>query len=944
MLNPNWPLVETAWGPLWDAGGGRIPPDRYVEVRPIGQFATGRGRQYQLDQVQAGTSSMVLPNTNGSLDPDNTAGPFAGRILPFQPIRRRAQCPPTVNLLNQAQATGGDVGGQPLGVISTADDGPRVLSGTDTAPQFVASGTAWQGGTVAQFAVGTGAAAGAWICYTEQPAVLPGQTYTMQMRVRCITPGVTVQVAAAFRTRTATDTAATTAAGATASLVGSATAAWTTVTVTATAGATSAWMQTGLQAVATPGTAATVQVDGWQLEKGAAASAWVLPGVWYPVTGQFVERWPADWTDSGTRGIVSPTGVDVLALLSQYTLADPLTEEINRHNPRFLFRLDDPQGSEAAADATGHYAPAPVKHSKYGPGIVTFGTDITAADAAGAFTGAPGPVLNLTNTYPGTNAITAASYLSLDAVGIRGPANPQGAWTRALAFRYTGPPPSAGNNATMWSMFDARRPDLLNVIQVTLNDAGLFSIALRGPSAATPLSFTNPFTGRLDDANWHFAMFCYDPAADTFTTQVDTGYAIWSGVNAEGQLPAVGGLVSDSFGNYVDTTKGAETVDNWSGDLAFACEFPSALTLDERTRLYLAWKASFSGESTGSRYARILSYAGYQGTSRIDNGQTTSMGPANIGGQDAVSALQAVVDTEGGSHYVDGAGRLVFADRGRRYNALTPQFVFGERTGEWPYEACQPDFDSTHLGGIVQVTQESTGQVFTATDDASVTAYFPRTLTRTVNALDPLECQDAAAYLGARYAQPATRVAALKLHPSAYPALWPVCLSLEQGTRIRVMRRPLGAPPIQIEAFVEKLDWSQTDGGDAVLTLQASRADTTLYGLFAAWHTTLKAAVLAGATTITVNASADTVNPLAVQLAAGQQLVLGQGTANQETVTVKSVGATAPGWTSAVITLTAATAHSHAVGEWVNEPLPTGVTDPTAYDAVSGFDQVAFAY
>jgi hypothetical protein len=62
-INANWPVVETGWGPYWDANGGAVPPDRYSEVRPIGAFNVGRGRQYALDQVQAGTSSMTLPNT-----------------------------------------------------------------------------------------------------------------------------------------------------------------------------------------------------------------------------------------------------------------------------------------------------------------------------------------------------------------------------------------------------------------------------------------------------------------------------------------------------------------------------------------------------------------------------------------------------------------------------------------------------------------------------------------------------------------------------------------------------------------------------------------------------------------------------------------------------------------------------------------------------------------
>src|SRR5690349_24242968 len=56
-----------------------------------------------------------------------------------------------------------------------------------------------------------------------------------------------------------------------------------------------------------------------------------------------------------------------------------------------------------------------------------------------------------------------------------------------------------------------------------------------------------------------------------------------------------------------------------------------------------------------------------------------------------------------------------------------------------------------------------------------------------------------------------------------------------------------------------------------------------------------------------------------------RSLVLGLGTANQETVTILSVGTTSPGWTTATITLQAATTKSHTSGDTVCEPLPTGV-------------------
>ncbi len=73
--------------------------------------------------------------------------------------------------------------------------------------------------------------------------------------------------------------------------------------------------------------------------------------------------------------------------------------------------------------------------------------------------------------------------------------------------------------------------------------------------------------------------------------------------------------------------------------------------------------------------------------------------------------------------------------------------------GEWPYEDCQLDFDSTHLSNQVTVTQEAGGQNFYA-QATSNTNYFQRTMTRTINSSSALECQDAANYLLSRQQTP----------------------------------------------------------------------------------------------------------------------------------------------------------------------------------------------
>ena len=95
------------------------------------------------------------------------------------------------------------------------------------------------------------------------------------------------------------------------------------------------------------------------------------------------------------------------------------------------------------------------------------------------------------------------------------------------------------------------------------------------------------------------------------------------------------------------------------------------------------------------------------------------MAPAtDIADTDAVTALQAVTDTEGGVMFADAAGNMAFHKRTRRWNPVPATVVFGENAaaGELPYED-QPvfDYDPTLVTNLAEVTHSATGVVYTAT-------------------------------------------------------------------------------------------------------------------------------------------------------------------------------------------------------------------------------------
>jgi hypothetical protein len=588
-------------------------------------------------------------------------------------------------------------------------------------------------------------------------------------------------------------------------------------------------------AVSTAATA--VQVDGWQLEKGTSATTFTVPNKWYPVYSGFVERWPSSWALDNSYGVVSPTAVDALALLSQRQLADPLTEELKAHNPRFLYKLNDPEGSTAFADSTGNRVPLPVGKSKYGAGTVTAGVAITSASPTGAFVG-DGTVVTL-----GANRTTSAgSFLDLTQTGTIGPAATT--FTRVIAFRLTGT--LDANENALWVALDAHNgaiPD--SELRMFVDHLGAPSVTMAnffnaGESLSLPMN--------VADGNWHLMMVGLDPSGTgRLFLACDDQYAASSTDASTGQGAATfpRDLVTDTVGAFRYTTGGVQS--QWNGSIAYVGEMADALTQTDCLNLYNAWRTAGGGESTDARYARILRYAGYTGATALDAGQTRSMGPATFAGQDALSALESVVQTETGEHYVDAAGTITFRSRAARYNTISPAYTFGENTagGEFPYEAVALDFDPTHLANLVTVTQASTGQTFVGSDRTSQIAYFPRTMARTVDSTSGLECQDAASYFLSRYRNPQSRVSGLKLHPSAYPALWLVCLTLELGTRIRIIRRPFGAPPIIVDAIVEQIQWDLDDGNEAFVTLQCSPVDSTPYAVFDASNSTFDAVAFA---------------------------------------------------------------------------------------------------
>ena len=710
------------------------------------------------------------------------------------------------------------------------------------------------------------------------------------------------------------------------------------VAVTATAPAGAVWARIGEQIMAPTTTTAvnTIYHSGYQMEQNSAATTWMDPGpTGYIFTG-FYERFPQTWLMSGTYGQVSAIGVDAEAVIAQDTLLAPFVEEILAINPNFFYQLNDPAGSSGCVDSAANRPAAPIENAPAGPGSLTLGSSITSTIASGGFVGTAGPVATFANTVSGPGVQRAETFVNIAKTTVAPGPPTSGSWTRMISFRST-TVPATGTEMNLWTAYPPSwNSGNLSSWWMQVYPGGFANMNIAN-SSNVGLSWTG--TTNLCDGNWHQLATVVDATLGQLRFYVDgaPAYGIGSGV----AYPT--GIVADAIGCSI-TTGTNSYCQGFVGDIACALELPTATSDAQVAALYNSWRNASAGESSGARAQRVLNWIGYTGAMAIDAGSTSNMGPASdLTGATGLDALNAIALTENGNLYVSSSGALTFTARSRRYNQTVPVCILGENVagGEWPYESASMDYDPTHLFNDIQVTQYSTSQVAESIDATSEASYLQRVLERTTNQGSFTETVDAANYLLQQYKSPRMRISDVTLHPAAVPGLWAVCMALEIGTRIRIMRRPPSAPAIAVDCFVESITWDvDPDTGDALVHLQCSPADRSAYWTLASLHTTLNAQAASGQNQATINALPDAaVNPLGASLSqnTGYQLVFDPGTAIQETMTLATNGvpSTGVGYTTAILTFASNFAFTHAAGATVCEVLPTAVTNPAAYDLAS---------
>jgi hypothetical protein len=807
--NPNWPLTVTQVA--FNAGLNFAGPPTWTDLTSrMWSFGCGRGRQYELDQVQAGLGRVVLADRDEYLNPANTSSPYSPNVLPYRQIMMQAQWPPApvgaaTNLLS---GQGIDPSFESYPAASSL---PWVLtSGTGVTPTVVAANPQQGTKSLTYNVAAGGGTSGVGLAVT----CIPGQQYTSSLYVRQVAANTTqvfINAGPAGSTTTTT--------GAYVRL---------TLTWTATQPTHQLW-------VASFGTSLSgaVNVDAIQHEPGAAVTAFATSGpTIYGVHRGFVERWPSRWNHNGMYGYAEITTVDGFAALAANKLHTEYRNMLLAKKPSLWWTLSDGSDATAWAETSGNNGPALTRQDLPGdpaagpinPVTFTSGTDVSIAGDPGA-TGVTISYADGAEQHPITTIQTGQNGKPKIRVNATGTV---AAFSVALWASWA---PMFTNTAGYFlTMFDDAYTCAFDLgWNRNVGGGGMFRPQIEtlagtfGPATydVTAYSDNKPhlIVATVDIAVAGTTVKLYIDGTLVATSPADPNPALHKQPNPYTQI-ILGALATPSTGHTYAGLPGAvyNNLAIWGA---------RALSAQDVTDLWTASKG-YPDETSGARIGRYLG-GNYNGPIAIDTGQST-MGVSNLAEDTGLlDACQAVTLSENGNFWVDGDGTLTFVARTRRYLATTSQFTFGEQ--ENPYEDdIAYDYDATLIYNDVSV-QQSAGTNAAAFDATSQTNYGPRSYQRQTNVASGLETIDAATWILATHKDPHQRISTLTIKPSHNPTLWPVALGAEIGQRVTVKRRTTAGLTMSADYFIEQISHSQKPD-EWTVSFQMSPAIGYQVGLF----------------------------------------------------------------------------------------------------------------
>ena len=612
--------------------GGTWPNDITAYFRLPEGFAITRGRSDELSQVQPGSLTITLDNTDGRFTLGSTAGGY-GAINVDRGIRVKVGVDVETNYCTNPSLESGTMAGWTAPVnASGAVSSAQAKFGTKSLALTSAANGDY----------------GYWYNDVAAPNQLitasPGEVWTGGLWVRMPRAGNVQLYVYGF------DSTAATTNGYVSAYVAVAANTWTWVSGTTPALAAGT-TTVGIAPLFIGGTLGEVSyVDGVVLEKASGITTQGFDGSFAPsgndvyvwtgtanasasvrrtftsrFTG-FVQAWPVSWPSGSDQfALVQVTALDAMARWARRELRSVPEEEILLDKPIAYYTMGDPaQASPTlntvmAVDSSGNNAPSL---------LLTYITQ----DAAN-----PNPVFG-SATGPGTDGLTAAQF-------------PPSTGKSLLSSAYLTAPTWA-ECAFLVSTTPGVRAPLIWV--------GLFALPLEVNATGfiTTQGITGPFVA---DGQTHVAATVIDTAAGLqrlYLDGVQVGTTAWAST-VDNQVVQVAPFIIGGL------TRTISHIAVGSGTPPSAARFAAHAT---------ALSTGFSSERTDQRASRLASYEGSASGTSLDTGQT-NVPFLEITGKNIADAVQQVADAEQGVAYIDGQGRTTFHNRTRSPLKATPDLT-----------------------------------------------------------------------------------------------------------------------------------------------------------------------------------------------------------------------------------------------------------------------------
>ena len=467
-------------------------------------------------------------------------------------------------------------------------------------------------------------------------------------------------------------------------------------------------------------------------------------GVTYPVYTGIADVWATQWTGE-YYGTVALSCVDQFGYLANMYLNNPAfyVNLAAGDGAQHLYRLADPPASSTIVDAIG-----------------------TAPGAAyNARSSVPGPLV--TDMQPGMNMVPNGTSPTGIALGSTVLASSN--WTIEIWAQHSAAPAA---RSYLWS----------NGFQgITGNPPGVAVwVGTDGrPGFSDPLPTDHTGGTSIADGLWHHLALTYTDSTTTFVLYVDGVSTITAAGVAGFTFPSANSLIGMA---------------TWAtpacyGSVANFATYPTALTGARIVAHYQT--AVFPAEPSGTRISRIATLMSIP-AGTVDTGvsQIQPLTQAGLQGQQTLTYLQTVEDSELGLLYIAADGRLNFQSRGTIYTKSTSTQTFTDAPGGIPFEL-SPQI-ATDTQDVYELIQLQRNNGVTQTAGATNGPFGARTYSRTglLNTSDA-ELQGMANFLVAQFATPVPRIRQIVIRPvSTAPnnTAMLALLGLEIGAVVTVTR------------------------------------------------------------------------------------------------------------------------------------------------------------